>query len=81
MSFKKSGGPRNKVLFVQKEQNNCFKYSESRQIELCRDTTVSCVFICSRGNVEEVVKEFKETREKFEEILQNRSKIKKYNKV
>lgn len=69
------------MLFVQKEQNNCFKYSESRKIELCRDTTVSCVFICSRGNVEKVVKEFKETREKFEEILQNRSKIKKYNKV
>ena len=69
------------MLIVLKEQKTALNNRKGRKIELCRDTTVSCVFICSRGNVEEVVKEFKETREKFEEILQNRSKIKKYNKV
>ena len=38
-------------------------------------------FIHSRGNIEDVIKEYKETRDKFEQIMQNKSNIAKYNKV
>ncbi|KAJ7394297.1 Structural maintenance of chromosomes protein 6 [Desmophyllum pertusum] len=34
----------------------------------------------SRGNIEDVIKEYKETRDKFEQIMQNKSNIAKYNK-
>ncbi|XP_020623366.1 structural maintenance of chromosomes protein 6-like isoform X3 [Orbicella faveolata] len=34
----------------------------------------------NRGNLEEIMKEFQETQEKFEAILKNNSNIKKYNK-
>ena len=41
----------------------------------------SFCFLVSRGNADEVIKDFKEKQDKLAEILQNKRNINKYNKV
>ncbi len=63
-------------------------YSGSDILRVCRhmnDFKIMLLngicFVYSRGNVEDILKDFQETQGKFNKILQNRRNISKYNKV